>query len=286
MDRITWSNGRLASDEELIREQVAVTVYDAKEEKTGFQAGTLRLTSHRLLWLDRNDQMCIIEFRLDQIVNIELKQHQSIAQQSFSGAAGRNAKQVLSRISIKLSQESSSLVQFEFEYGGHNEFYQQLNQQMERKKWLYAKAAGSAPSQPHHNVGISGIQRKIQDRLDMQDQKINDSFKDLSILMNQAKDMVNLSNTLIAKIAKNATAASSTETEDDEDMKKLKNYFLNMGIIDNPVTKEGSGSKYYKDLAMEIYTNFGQMISEQGGIMTLADVYCRLNRVNILFSVL
>ena len=52
-----------------------------------------------------------------------------------------------------------------------------------------------------------------------------------------------------------------------------------MGIIDNPVTKESSGSKYYKDLAMEIYKNFCQVISEKGGIMTLADVYCRLNRV-------
>jgi ESCRT-II complex subunit VPS36 len=134
-------------------------------------------------------------------------------------------------------------------------------------------------------VGIGGIQRKIQSKLDQQDQKISDSFKDLNILMNQAKEMVNLSNTLIAKISKNAAASASSanETEDDEDMKKLKNCFLSMGLIDNPVTKESSGSKYYKDLAAEIHKNFSGIINDQGGIMTLADVYCRLNRVSIFF---
>jgi ESCRT-II complex subunit VPS36 len=109
----------------------------------------------------------------------------------------------------------------------------------------------------------------------LQDQKINDSFKDLNILMNQAKEMVNLSNVLIGKLAKNN---SNEKSEDSEDMNKLKGYFANMGIIDNPVTKETSGSKYYKDLAMEISHNFTQTIINEGGIMTLADVYCRLNR--------
>ena len=93
--------------------------------------------------------------------------------------------------------------------------------------------------------------------------------------MNQAKEMVNLSNVLIGKLAKNS---SNEKSDDSEDMNKLKGYFSNMGIIDNTVTKETSGSKYYKDLAMEISHNFTQTIINEGGIMTLADVYCRLNR--------
>jgi ESCRT-II complex subunit VPS36 len=100
--------------------------------------------------------------------------------------------------------------------------------------------------------------------------------------MNQAKEMVNLSNVLIGKISKNPKSSTGEETEDDEDMKKLKSYFLNMGIIDNPVTKETSGSKYYKALAVEIYNNLTKPILDNGGIMTLADVYCRLNRARAI----
>lgn len=67
--------------------------------------------------------------------------------------------------------------------------------------------------------------------------------------MNQAKEMVTLSNSITAKLAKQA---SSSVNEDEE---LLKGYFSNMGIIDSPVTKEGSGSKYFKDLAVEISRN-------------------------------
>lgn len=108
----------------------------------------------------------------------------------------------------------------------------------------------------------------------------NNKNKDLSKLMDQAKEMVSLSNTLIARISKNTKPSSSGEISgEDEDMKTLKSYFFNMGIIDNPVTKEDAGSKkYHKALAMEIYKNLTSSIVEHGGIMTLADVYCRLNR--------
>ena len=110
------------------------------------------------------------------------------------------------------------------------------------------------------SIGITGIQRNIQTRLDQQDQKINSSFKDLSVLMNEAKEMVKLSTTITAKLAKQAANRSGgggggqLSVNEDENV-KLKSYFANMGIIDSPVTKEGSGSKYFKDLAMEISRN-------------------------------
>jgi ESCRT-II complex subunit VPS36 len=104
--------------------------------------------------------------------------------------------------------------------------------------------------------------------------------------MNQAKEMVTLSNSIISKLtAKMSTSSSSTSEindEDQEEMKKLKSYFMNMGLIDNPVTKETSGSKYHKDLALEIHKTFGEFIAHNGGIVTLADVYCRLNRARAI----
>ena len=52
-------------------------------------------------------------------------------------------------------------------------------------------------------------------RLDLQDQKITDSFKDLNILMNQAKEMVNLSNVLIGKLSKSSSSNDNNEENDD-----------------------------------------------------------------------
>ncbi len=65
-------------------------------------------------------------------------------------------------------------------------------------------------------------------------------------------------------------------------MKKLKGYFSSMGIIDCPVTKESSGSKYIKDLAGEISRSLSDVIVKQGGVMTLSDVFCRLNRARAI----
>lgn len=285
MECVCWSNGQLLPMEEPVHEQQGVTVYN-RNEKSGFQMGKLRLTSFRILWHDLNDPNCILDIKLPQIQSVELKSYSQLN----AAATSRTSRVQFSRLSIRLERwpdatnyvaydmQPNPCVEFEFEYGGHNEFNQQLNQQLERKHWTYSSQQTSSM----HNVGITGIQRKIQDRLDLQDQKITDSFKDLSILMNQAKDMVNLSNSIINKMAAKEAAKSTDETDDSEDMKKLKGYFHNMGIIDNPVTREESGSKYYKALALEIYNNLTKVIEQHGGIMTLADVYCRLNRARAI----
>ncbi|CAF0736675.1 unnamed protein product [Brachionus calyciflorus] len=287
MNTVKWSNGKLFPNEDLIYDQQAITIYNL-EEKTGFQKGKLQLTSHRLLWNDHNDKNCILEISLNQIKNAELKQVQN--RPPSSSTSSKLSRQIYPRILLNLDKpfELSNLVDvygaypqsfvyFEFEYGGHNEFYQMLNNQLTRKKWTMSLDQQNSLNTKIQNIGISGIQRQKQDKLDQQDQQINESFKDLGVLMSQAKEMVNLSNSLISKISK-ATVASTNENEETEDIKKLKGYFLNMGLIDNPVTKESSGSQYHKALALEISNNFTKIISQNGGIMTLADIYCKLNR--------
>ena len=277
MECIRWSNGRLLiPEEENVHEQIAVNVYNI-EEKTGFLLGKLQLTSHRLIWHDEADHQCKLEVSLTQIKTRELC---------------RQARQTYSRILLTLEKSSEfpassylmearqpfahSNVQFEFEFGGHNEFFAQLNQQLTRKQWIHGKT--NAMTSQFHNVGITGIQRQKQEVLNQQNLKIHDSFKDLNVLMNQAKDMVEVSNSIIAKINKSMVTSKAETDDESEDMKNLKSYFLNMGIIDNPVTKESTGSKYYRALALEIYNNMSKAIADNGCIMTLADVYCRLNR--------
>ena len=50
--------------------------------------------------------------------------------------------------------------------------------------------------------------------------------------MNQAKEMVGLSNVLITKISKaNKQSSLNAGDEEDEDMKTLKSYFFSMGKL-------------------------------------------------------
>lgn len=54
--------------------------------------------------------------------------------------------------------------------------------------------------------------------------------------------------------------------------------------IDDPVTRDSSKSenRYYRDLAKEICDFLQNSISEMGGMISLADVYCRVNRARCL----
>lgn len=187
MECVSWSTGQLQAGEEVVHEQNMVTVL-SYEEKSGFQRGKLRLTNHRLFWHDSNDYRCVIEIHLSQIANVELKSPTATINRPTGPTASN--RQVYARLALSIQRnqlsnsnyicempmggrgQNGSLVQFEFEYGGHNEFQQQLNQQVGAQSWSYSKTGSS-----QHTFGIAGIQRKIQDRLDMQDQKINDSFK-------------------------------------------------------------------------------------------------------------
>ena len=83
-------------------------------------------------------------------------------------------------------------------------------------------------------VGITSIERNIEQRLNNQDKSINESFHDLSNLMNKAKEMVHLSVTITEKLKSNQK--QSQDDQDDAELNTFKSCLLNMGIINNPVT--------------------------------------------------
>ena len=124
-------------------------------------------------------------------------------------------------------------------------------------------------------VGITSIERNIEQRLNNQDRSINESFQDLSNLINKAKEMVQLSVTITDKLK---SSSKHAEDADDSELSTFKSCLLNMGIINNPVTKDSSGSKYHKHLAKEVHEALESKIRELGGIMLLSNAYCLLNR--------
>lgn len=65
----------------------------------------------------------------------------------------------------------------------------------------------------------------------------------------------------------------------EDDTVRFKSYLLSMGI-DDPVTRDAykSNNEYYKSLARQISNALLTPITEVGGMMSLTDVYCRINR--------
>lgn len=106
--------------------------------------------------------------------------------------------------------------------------------------------------------------------------------------------MVEISKSISRKIKEQKGEISEDETV------RFKSYLLSLGVSD-PVTREkhGTGLKYYRELAREVakvienplkvvfkikklkfveYSIKSIIFQESGGVMTMTDVYCRINR--------
>lgn len=99
--------------------------------------------------------------------------------------------------------------------------------------------------------------RSLQERQKQTDEHITLAFKDLSKLMTMAKDMVAI--------------------PDDETI-RFKSYLMSLGI-DDPVTRDHAASNlgYFQLLAKQMFEMLLDPIIETGGMISLADVYCRVN---------
>lgn len=83
---------------------------------------------------------------------------------------------------------------------------------------------------------------------------------------------------------KAATQVASQDGEADDaaaakedEVSKLSALMLDMGIT-SPVTRENAGGAYFEQLARQLAEYLGGQMTQNGGIMTLSDIYCVFNR--------
>ncbi|XP_006824476.1 vacuolar protein-sorting-associated protein 36-like [Saccoglossus kowalevskii] len=267
MDRFEWSDGRLMPTESIITQQSDVKIYDG-EEKTQFERGNIQLTSYRILWQDAVRPNCSLCLNLRSIVFTEEQKS------SFT----KSPKIVLFLHPAEASKPAGPVVHSQYPYirisfkeGGQTEFYRCLSEQLSRRLWEHQSSQPLKMKKVH--AGIVGIERKLEEKRKETDQNISMAFQDLNKLMHQAKQMVDLSKNIATKIKEKKGDITEDETV------KFKAYLLSLGIT-NPVTREthGSGTKYHKELAKQLATILETPIKDNGGIMALTDVYCRVNR--------
>lgn len=165
--------------------------------------------------------------------------------------------------------------------GIEDSFMQSLNETVSARIWEASEAAqsndGKSEDAPPPRIklrsGIVGIERNLQERQKQTDENITLAFKDLSKLMTMAKDMVAISKVISSKIRERHGDISEDETV------RFKSYLMSLGI-DDPVTRDSAASnnEYFQLLANQICEMLLDPITEAGGMMSLADVYCRVNR--------
>jgi len=134
-------------------------------------------------------------------------------------------------------------------------------------------ATGGGGVERKYRAGIVGIEKQLEKQARDTEKNISEAFQDLNSLIEMAKPMVKLVSTISNKIKERQGSISEDETV------IFRQQLLSLGIKD-PVTKAkfGSGHVYYQKLAGEISKALESQVKETGGMMSLVEAYCRLNR--------
>ncbi|KAI9282459.1 EAP30/Vps36 family-domain-containing protein [Umbelopsis sp. AD052] len=167
-----------------------------------------------------------------------------------------------------------SYIKIAFRAGGYTTWLPNLKSAMAAKAWEQkVEPEVERPAASSRGVGISAIQERIEKtRLDAAE-TLTDAFKDLDGLMAKAAEMVKLAESITTKISKEPQGSGTSEN----DALALNTYLMELGIS-NPVTRDSTGSSYHQELARELADFLVPILERQGGMKSLADVYCLFNR--------
>lgn len=243
------------------------------------------LTTHRLLW-GRVGEIA----RGMVVLCLNLKYVIALDEETASSFVFGRKKRIIITLKEPMIDKSpgpmddstgEKFIKLSGKNGIEESFVQSLNETIAARIWETSETEQSAGSSKEDapppriklRTGIVGIERSLQERQKQTDDNITLAFKDLNKLMTMAKDMVVISKVISSKIRER-----HGEISDDETV-RFKSYLMSLGI-DDPVTRDNAASKseYFQLLAKQICEMLLDPITESGGMMSLADVYCRVNR--------
>ncbi|XP_032512392.2 vacuolar protein-sorting-associated protein 36 [Danaus plexippus] len=289
MDRFEYIEARLFEGETYLKRDKNVKIYDG-EDKTQFVDGEIILTTHRILWGKPGDipkGLVCLSLHLYYIFCVE---------EESGGVFGLGGpKRIILHLGPALPGKRPGpavvspfhFIKFSFKDGIDSVFYKALNDAVAAKAWQIETPNNSnltsptsvtpktstSPINSKIRSGIVGIERSIEEQHKATDQSISIAFQDLTKLMEKAKEMVTISKTISSKIREKQGDIS------EDDTVRFKSYLMSLGI-DDPVTRDAfrSDSEYYMGLSHQIADMIVAALVDCGGIMSLADVWCRVNR--------
>uniref|UniRef100_A0A182Q018 Vacuolar protein-sorting-associated protein 36 n=1 Tax=Anopheles farauti TaxID=69004 RepID=A0A182Q018_9DIPT len=289
MNRFEYCQARLKENESFVAKDRNIKLYDG-DEKTSYEDGEIVLTSHRILW-GRNGEIA----RGGSALALKLQYVATVDEEEASSMLFGRKKRIILRLNEIASDKMpgpmdhscSSFIKISGRSGVEPAFVQALHATLTAKVWAVTEEAGQSGSRKEPSAagtsvdsnsrqlrfGIVGIERNLAEKQKQTDANISLAFKDLGKLMAMAKDMVAITNVVSTKIRERHGEISEDETV------RFKSYLLSLGI-DDPVTRDGtrSNSEYFLKLSRQLCEMLLDPITEAGGMMSMADVYCRVNR--------
>ncbi|XP_030372756.1 vacuolar protein-sorting-associated protein 36 [Scaptodrosophila lebanonensis] len=293
MNRFAYVEARLHENETFVSRDRNVKIYDG-DQKTEFEEGEIVLTTHRLFW-GRPGEIARAAITLCLPLSYVISLSEETASSNFFGRKTRIIMHLRPPLPDKapgpLESSRATHIKLSGKNGMSVEFHSALRETINARIWEISlvsetiiNGANTGTTSPmsdsndrlariQKRTGIGGIERSIEAKARETDENIALAFQDLSVLMAMAKDMVGLSKTISNKIRE-----QKGEISDDETV-RFKSYLLSLGI-DDPVTRDNfsSNTAYFNSLAQQICEMLLDPIEEHGGMMSLADVYCRVNR--------
>jgi len=253
------SSTTLSPGEFLIATQDGVRL-DIDKDKKVF--GDVTLTSHRLIWSKSS---------YDHDLNLSLSAVLLFEQEE----GGLMSSDKINLTLMDPTTTAQSVSRLAFKQGGQKQFANKLHQALAQRQWEIKIVRPVRKAPVATRSGIGGIQKSMQKKLQQTDSEISKAFQDINKLVEMAKPMVGLAKSISNKIKEKPGQGTS----EDEETVQFKSYLMSLGIAD-PVTRDthGSGQSYYKQLAKEIYNILEKPLQENGGMMTLTDAFCRVNR--------
>uniref|UniRef100_A0A1I7STM1 Vacuolar protein-sorting-associated protein 36 n=1 Tax=Bursaphelenchus xylophilus TaxID=6326 RepID=A0A1I7STM1_BURXY len=289
MDRLSWYTPG-ESMEEILIQAGHVGIYDGDMKQSSFEQGTASLTLQRVIWADSTDPDCRLVLHHSLVDKIE-RHHKSMF--------GRGGKII---VTLKpagaghspgpVASSGFNSLRFVFRQGGEEEFYKKYMDALTRQTWkrtssssssggsrnctLYANPGGGPPSQ-RSLVSQAVSEKKFTEQNNRLNQTIS---QDMSRLMEEAREMVNLSKSITERLR------MSKEDMTEEETISFKNNLLLLGVSD-PVMKSAFGhtASYYDNLAKKVNDILLESV-ENNGQISLPEAYCKVNRslVSELFS--
>ncbi|EDW70309.1 vacuolar protein-sorting-associated protein 36 [Drosophila virilis] len=288
MNRFAYEEARLVESESFVSRDRNVKIYDG-DQKTEFEDGEVVLTTHRLFW-GRPGEIARAAVTLCLPLSYVISLSEETTASNFFGRKTRIIMHLRPPSADKapgpLDTSRAAHIKLSGKNGLSAEFHSALRETLNARVWTISLTSETIFRGPEASsevsdklariqkrTGIGGIERHLEAKAKAADENIALAFQDLNVLMAMAKDMVGLSKNISSKIRE-----QRGEISDDETV-RFKSYLLSLGI-DDPVTRDNftSNTAYFNSLAQQICEMLLDPIEEHGGMMSLADVYCRVNR--------
>lgn len=246
-------------------DQTSIQTHD--KQPTDYTAGLLTVTTHRLIWVSPSRDHAVACWLAHIVDELHTKS------KPFSQNARIHLRFVNNAAGVRLllrNQRSSDAdrVSTDIRAARARKEWERIDHEKERQR--HAKKKEDEMIQRNMR-GLNGVSNRIQINDNRANQVLHTGFQSLEQLREQAADLVAIANRLKHQLV------HGEHTQQNDELLKLMS---EMGI-QSPVLKSSSGknaSLYIEQLSRELYNFLQSQLLKLGGIITLADAYCLVNR--------